>query len=496
MSKQLFLDPVQIERELCQRSFFDFVQRFWGEIIREEPVWNWHIEEICSYLQKAAERVFAGKPKLHDIVINVPPGTTKSTICSIMFPVWCWIRMASCRIISTSHAHSLAATLARQSRDVITSEKFLKLFPEIVLREDQNTKAHYENTDGGMRFAVGTDGGVIGRHAHVIVIDDPIDPQSAISDTKLNEANRFITETLSMRKIDKEVTLTILIMQRLHQNDPSAVLLNEAEEEGGAAIKHIKLPGIIDEGENPRDVVRPRRLAKRYINGLLDPIRLSKKALKAAAKRLGVYGYAGQIKQIPTPRGGGMFKVARIILDEPPALRHIPDLVRYWDKAGTKGGGAYTVGLLMGWDVKKRFWILDVVRGQWDSGAREAVIKQTAQIDSNQCGGMLRVRIGVEQEPGSSGKESAQNTVKMLAGFRAEADRPTGDKETRADAFSVQVNAENVYMKIALWNKEYLGELEFFPHSTYKDQVDASSGAFGLLTRPRPRGGSMRLSTE
>ena len=101
----------------------------------------------------------------------------------------------------------------------------------------------------------------------------------------------------------------------------------------------------------------------------------------------------------------------------------------------------------MGVDVDQKSAVLDLLRGQWEAAARERIILQTAQIDGK------GVAIGVEQEPGSGGKESAQSTVKMLAGFRVRVDRPTGDKEVRADPYAVQVNGGNVYLVQGPWNK-------------------------------------------
>jgi predicted phage terminase large subunit-like protein len=94
----------------------------------------------------------------------------------------------------------------------------------------------------------------------------------------------------------------------------------------------------------------------------------------------------------------------------------------------------------------------------------------------------INVMVGIEQEPGSGGKESAQNTARNLAGFISEIVRPSGDKVTRAMPFSAQVNVNNVYLARGEWNNAYMNELTLFPNSKYKDQVDASSGAFTLLT--------------
>jgi predicted phage terminase large subunit-like protein len=121
----------------------------------------------------------------------------------------------------------------------------------------------------------------------------------------------------------------------------------------------------------------------------------------------------------------------------------------------------------------------DVKRGQWSSEQRERIIRQTAEVDGKKCW------VVVEQEPGSGGKESAENTIRNLAGYLVEADKPTGDKAKRADPLSVQVNNGNILLRIAEWNKVYMDEFELFPNSTYKDQVDATSGGFNFLTRKK-----------
>jgi predicted phage terminase large subunit-like protein len=87
----------------------------------------------------------------------------------------------------------------------------------------------------------------------------------------------------------------------------------------------------------------------------------------------------------------------------------------------------------------------------------------------------------VEQEPGSAGKESAENTIRNLAGYRVFADRVTGSKEVRAEPFAAQIQGGNVYLIAGPWHREYLDELEQFPRGRFRDQVDASTGAFNRL---------------
>lgn len=481
------LDEADLCQSVCRESFYKFVQEFWEVIIPEEPVWNWHVKYLCDELQAMAELVFQRKKKLHDLIINIPPGTTKSTICSIMFPAWVWTRMPEARLITASFEIILALTFARKARDIIQSEKYQTTFRfkqdpktkkwrpstekdavSIVLKEDQNAKGFYENTMQGDRKTVGAGGNITGSHAHFILVDDPINPKKALEDKNRKKVNEWMTETLPSRKVSKEITPTILIMQRLHQDDPTGHMLSKKKEN----VKHICLPA------EKSDLVKPARLKLKYVDGLLDPVRLNREVLQEARNDLLEYGYAGQFMQSPVPAGGGQFKVERLVFDTPPIRWRRK--VRYWDKAGTAGGGAHTAGVLMGEDTKGRFWILDVIRGQWDSGAREDTIKQTAELDKK------TVYIGVEQEPGSGGKESAEATVRRLAGYRVKVDKVTGSKELRADPFSSQVNSGNVSVKKdAPWIPALLDEMRFFPFSTYKDQVDAASGAFARLVQLR-----------
>ena len=164
--------------------------------------------------------------------------------------------------------------------------------------------------------------------------------------------------------------------------------------------------------------------------------------------------------------------------------------IRYWDKASTVGQGDWTAGVRMAVDDDGIYWIEDVIRGQWSSLERNQVIQQTAAMDGDDC------EIGLEQEPGSGGKESAEISVKQLAGYIVHTDRPTGDKLTRARQLAAQCEAKNVKVVRGDWNGIFLEELHGFPEAKHDDQVDAASGAFNRLalnfagawdTTPDPR---------
>jgi predicted phage terminase large subunit-like protein len=488
---QAVQDPLSTMRSLTKGRFFLFFQYFWSTYSDDKLIVNWHIEYLCDELEKIGRNVAAGKKREYDLIINVPPGTSKTAIVSIFFPIWCWVNWYNLRFITASYTSALSLESAEYSREVVRSEKFSQMFPEIGIKDDKDTKSNFRVVKrefvhkgrvprihtGGNRFSTSVGGAVTGFHAHILIWDDPLDPNRAARPTEVKKANTWMDRTLPFRKSDKEVSVTIGVMQRLDKDDPTGHLLKTRDD-----IKHICLPGEINTPKY-RQKVSPPHLVAKYKNGLLDPIRLTEAALKTFLN-LGQFTYGSQIGQDPVPLGGGMFKVGSIsVMDRMPTEEIIVKQVRYWDKAGTEGGnGAYTVGVKMAELTNGTWCVLDVKRGRWGTAERERIIKATAQADAMVIHQRCIPRIYVEQEPGSGGKESAESTIKNLAGHAVYKDRPTGDKTYRADPYSVQVNEGNVSMVKADWNEEYVDELETFPNSTYKDQTDASSGAFSKLS--------------
>ena len=491
--RKALLNPLFIQKELNNRSFFEFFKYFWPEISNEELQLNWHIKYLCDELQMMAENVALSNPKEYDLIINIPPGTTKTSIVSQAFPVWCWSRWFWMKIISLSYSAELSLESADKSRDIIRSERFQEMYPTIRIKPDSDTKGHYKiiklqqdnpgrqpkQIIGGGRYSTSVNGTLTGFHGHILLIDDAINPQQALSETELRKTNRWLDQTLSTRKINKAVAVSIYIMQRLHQDDPSGYILAKQKKN----VKHICLPG---ESINYGQYIKPAELIQHYQDGLLDPTRLDHKVLEDLEADLGQYGYAGQVGQNPTPPSGGMFKIDHIgIMEHMVSQAMIEKRIRYWDKAGTaqvkdpRGNSAFTAGVLM-YKLRTGKWlIVDVKRGRWSAEERERIILETAQADGKD------VEVWTEQEPGSGGKESAEATIKNLAGFSAHKETPVGNKVARADPYSVQVNNGNVLMMRGEWNKDLLNEYKDFPFSKFKDQVDASSGAFSKLTAKR-----------
>ena len=185
------------------------------------------------------------------------------------------------------------------------------------------------------------------------------------------------------------------------------------------------------------------------------------------------------------PSAGRIFD--RSWFEEAGALPADSVWVRYWDKAGTEGAGALSAGVKMGWSPKRQLWFIsDATYGHWGAMAREAEIRRVAKRDGRGC------RIVVEQEPGSGGKESAEATILMLAGYDARKKRETGDKFERAMPMSAQAEARNIklYRNPAgvgnEWIPDFLEQAQRFgPGRGLKDIVDAAVGAFNHLQKRR-----------
>jgi|LSQX01.3.fsa_nt_gb predicted phage terminase large subunit-like protein len=469
--EDLIVTDVAVKRLLLKSSFYEFFKFYWDVINHEPLVDNWHIKYLCDELQIVAERVFKREKKLYDLIINIPPSTSKTSIVNIFFPLWCWVNDYSLQFISVSYSYQLSINISERCRDVMRSDLFKKYFFDVKIKEDSDTKQLFrvvkDNQVGGFRYATSVGGTISGIHGHFILLDDPVNAVDSLSDTMIRNTNDWLDNVIFSRKVDNDVSVVILIMQRLHENDPAGYLLSKNKN-----IKHICLPAL------QSDKISPPDLKKNYIiDGLLDGKRLSKEILEQKRIEMGDYAFAMQYMQEIVPKAGSFFDVSKLLtinnIDEKEIIRK----VRYWDKAGTHQAGCYTVGVKMAMLKNRTYAVLDVVRGQWEASEREKIIRQVAELDGQQ------VTVFIEQEPGSGGKESAESTIRNLAGFRCIADRPTGDKISRADTLAVQLNAGNVSMLRAEWNNEFKREFEFFPYGKFKDQVDATSGAFNMLVK-------------
>jgi predicted phage terminase large subunit-like protein len=458
------LSEYQTPTERCERSLYEFVRQAWHIVEPDCPfIDGWHIRAICRHLEAVEEGT------IRNLLINVPPGHCKSRICNVFFPAWTWARKPSARFLHASYAQELATRDSVDCRYVIGSDWYRARWGRIVrLTDDQNQKIKFSTSQHGWRMATSIDGRGTGEHPDFVIVDDPHNVKQAESEVERRSCLKWWDATIASRGLIRGVR-RVVIMQRLHVSDLSGHILDQ----GG--FDHICLPYRYESGR-----MKPTTI------GWTDPRTRSgellwpaipeqmKQTFAGFAPRLD----AGQLQQRPVPEGGAMFK-----RDWFKIVPRLPDgitiAVRYWDKAASENAGDYSAGVLIVRD-DDLWYVADVLRGQWSVRQRNQIILQTAQLDSERFENSMTV---IEQEPGSGGKESAEFTIRQLAGLRIRADKVTGAKEIRAQPFADQCEADNVRVVKGPWNMRFIEELSVFPAGDYDDQVDAASGAFSWSLR-------------
>lgn len=448
-------------------SFREFVS-----MVHPRYKWYRHCEELAEVLQQVADGA------IKRLMVFLPPRHSKSETVSRLFSAYHVYRHPDQFVGLASYSADLAYTLSRAARDHYRNGGG-------VIRDDARSVDHWETARGGGMWAAGVGGPITGKGFSLGIIDDPLkNDLAAASETTREQQKEWFRSTFYSRQApDASI---VVVQTRWHEDDLSGWLLSQErgddEDPEGWTIVH--LPAIAEEDIPEYPVTCTVIPDWREAGEALCPERYDEAALRKRERGSGPYFWAALYQQRPAPRSGGMFE--RDKFDIVPALPVGCTFVRYWDKAGTAGGtGARTAGVLMARAPDTAYYIADVIAERLGSTEREALIKQTAELDRQRYG---RVKTWVEQEPGSGGKESAENTVRNLAGFTAEAERVTGDKVLRAEPLASMAKVKNVRLLRGLWNAGFLDEIASFPNGKLKDKVDAASGAFNKLAGKRALG--------
>lgn len=467
------LPPLDIiVAEQCRRSFYRFFLEFWETIEAVKLVPNWHIEYLCNQLQEVYE-TWARKEAQPDVLINVPPGTSKSTTVTQLFPAWLWLKQPSIRIISSSYSASLSVGHGIKTRDCLRSDKFLRLFPGwIEGKGDEDGKTAYRNTKGGQRYTTSTGGAVTGVHADFLIFDDPLKPDQASSAAGLASAKKHL-ETMSTRKTDKARSVTLMVMQRLAELDPAGIWLASGRE-----LRHICLPGELpSDPAKAAALVRPVGLIARYVDGLLDPRRLTRVALAGLKVALGSYGYAGQVMQLPAPEEGGILKKAWFkSIPYPEFLEKVPGAQHaVWhfdaDTAYTEKQKNDPTALLASCYIGQTLYVRWAVEMRLELPALK--LKLMELVAQHGYSYLSKLHI----EPKASGKSVVQELRAISQLNVVEAPPPPDDKTTRVNTASPFIEAGRVVLIDGAWNENFISQCAGFPTAAHDDMLDTLTQA-------------------
>jgi len=409
---------------------------------------------------KVATSIRRGNARL---VFSFPPRHGKSELLSVHTPPWIFDWLPSARVMLASYGSDLATDFGRKARDFSMEHEANLNFK---VRRDAMQVSQWTTTEGGVMYSIGVGGAAYGRGADVLLLDDYLkNAEEAASDTVRRKIFDWFT-TVAMSRLEPGGS-AIIVATRWDPND----LIGMLQKYTGDVWEHIVFPAIALEGD----------LLGRPVGAPLWPERYDLEDLEL--RRLSMLNYYWQsvYQQKPIPRTG--LEITAIKLAQPPPRSQLR-LIRYWDMAGTEGGGDYTAGVLLGDERATGFtYILDVVRKQMSPAQVEDKVRETAEKDGPE------VPIGMEQEPGASGKQVVsyyQNQI--LKGYKVDGYPSTTKKITRAQNFLAACEHNQMRMVEAPWNQPFMDELLSFPGGDFDDQVDATAGGFNYLYKPRYTG--------
>jgi predicted phage terminase large subunit-like protein len=450
--------PGDLLREESKTSFWAF-RRY----IHPTMKLGWWQRKVADDFERFCRSLINGeRPKL---VLMAPPQHGKTEQVKD-FIAWAAGKQPDLKTIFASYSDELGIAVNMDLQRIMTSERYVATFGHRLgdrrSRWLRNSNVlEYVNHRGSFRNTT-VEGQITGKGLDIGIVDDPIKGRiEASSKAVRDKVWDWFTDDFFTRFSDSAGLL--MIMTRWHLDDPVGRFIERFPD-----AKILRYPAIAEEDEKNRSEGEPLFPQHKSL-----PFLMERRAVMTRA------GWESEYQQNPIVVGGGIFPIEKVtIIPAGPNANEVVSAARYWDKAGTAGGGAYSSGVLMLRMRDGTFTVADVRRGQWSALDRERMIRQTAEVDHKLY---PLTKVYLEQEPGSGGKESAEASVRMLAGFSAAADRVTGAKEVRADPFAAQWQAGNVRLVAAPWNRDYLDEHEHFPAGKYKDQVDASSGAFNKI---------------
>jgi len=476
----------------CCQTLEGFIKEHWHVLEPVRPLkFGWALRAMCRHL----ESVSAGD--IQFLLMTVPPGMMKSLVL-VFWTAWEWgpYGRPDLQTLATSYSQLNVLRDNLKLRRLIESDQFQALWP-LKLRGDQNAKGKFENTGNGFSEARPF-GSMTGGRGDRVKVDDPHSTETAESDAERATTVRIFREGVTDRLNDLTSSAMVIIMQRLHSQDVAAVAM-----ELDLGFVHLNLPMEFEAERVDANGKRSGGPCRTYVKGelffedprttdgeLLFPERFPRAEVDRVKRAKGEYAYAGQYQQRPSPRDGGLFKrqwfADKIRRMAPEGTRW----VRHWDLAATKSAtAARTAGVKLGRAPDGTFWVGHVVKTQDEGNAVKVLIKATAEIDGKS------VEVSLPQDPGQAGKVQKSDMISMLAGWNAHAEPETGDKVTRAEPFSAQCEAGNVFVVEGDWNSDYIDELCLFPGGKFKDQVDASSGAFGRLVTAEIPGRAVVVET-
>lgn len=450
---------------LCFESLHHFTKKLWDVIEPGNPfVDGEHIKAICLHLEAVTEF------KIKNLLINIPPRHMKSIIVSVMWPAWVWLKHPDRRFVFSSYSNTLAVQDSVKCRNIIQSDLYQRLIGGAwSLEADMNLKTSFHTTEKGARFTTSVGGTTTGMGGDYLVGDDLLNAIDANSEPARNEAGSFWFESMSSRANNPDKVGKVVIMQRLHEDDPAGRIIKKgnydllvlpAQYNPNAKIKIKSSLGFKDwrtkDGE------------------LLWPERFSLEALKELRTDLGSAASSGQLDQDPKPAGGGTFKRTWWKFHKLNPL-NIIEMVQFWDCA-QKDEDDNDFSVCATWaKTPQGFFLLDL----WRKKVQAPELQRTVVALYNK-----HKPDAVVIEDKSSGSSLIQYLLLDTALPVLPYDPGQVSKFVRANAATPSVEAGRCSLNDKLEDLEsFIDEHEKFPKGANDDTVDTTSMMIEYFTK-------------
>ncbi len=449
--------------EILRHDLMSFIERSFYELNPQtELLGAPHLELIAAKLEACR------RGEINRLIINLPPRQLKSLCASVAFPAWHLAHHPAAHLICASYGQDLADKFARDCRRIMGSDWYRKLFRTRLA--DRQAVHDFVTTEQGTRMATSVGGVLTGRGADVIIIDDPLKPDEALSESRRKAVNEWYDHTLLSRLNDKQRGCIIITMQRLHQDDLVGHVLEQED------WQVLSFAAIAEEDESHR-IESPlgRRLFKREVGEVLHPERESAATLAQIRQTIGEYNFSAQYQQNPTPLGGAMVKTGWLQYYEPSERpERFSQTVQSWDTAN-KATELSDYSVCTTWGARdKRYYLLDVFRQRLNYPDLKRKVQELAKRDRPN-------KILIEDR--ASGTQLIQD-LRSEGVYAVTAYQPPSgtDKIMRLHAqTAVFENGRVLLSRRASWLADYVNELTSFPGSRYDDQVDSTTQALDRL---------------
>ena len=449
----------------AEESLAEFFRQAWPIM---EPgvqyIHGWHIDAICEHLEAVT------RGEIRKLLINMPPRHAKSSLVSVAWPAWEWIKRPWMKYLYSSYSMVLSIRDSVACRRLISSPWYQANWgSSFTLVEDVNLKQRFENTQHGYRIATSVGGAVTGEGGNRVVTDDPHNVKEAESAVTREGVLDWWSQAMSTRLNDPRKDAFVVVMQRVHDNDLSGKLIRDGD------YYHLCLPCRYEGVKTHWKIGWQDPRTKE--GELLWPERFDEKAISEMETTLGSYAAAAQLQQRPTPAEGGIFKKAWF-----KSYEHRPFFVRTiesWDTATSESEiAAYSVGQVWGETTEGDYYLLHVERARYTFPQLKAsVIALHKKFNGT----------AVLVEDKSSGRQICQELGRGRRIPIIPIQPGRQDKVARAMACSAIIESGAVYLPAqAPWLADFMQEILTFPKSDFKDQVDSMTQALHYL-----RGGTV-----